>query len=200
MKRIFFAAAFLTLCAPLSGHSQDAATEERIKQLSGRIEDLIAGQEAQRKQISNLARELENLREQQSKPNANYAGQDDLKHLAKAIEEVDRKRIDDNEKIGATLDKIKKSLEASLKSPKSSVGAAGDRERPPGNNSAKTEKQEKGFGEYTIQSGDTISAVIAAYKDKGIKLTERQIMAANPGLVPEKMKVGQKIWIPAPDK
>jgi LysM repeat protein len=39
---------------------------------------------------------------------------------------------------------------------------------------------------------------VQAYKDQGIKLTEKQILSANPGLVPEKLKVGQKIWIPAP--
>jgi LysM repeat protein len=199
MKRIFFAIFFLTVGAPLAGRSQDAATEERLKQLSGRIEDLIAGQEAQRKQISNLAREIESLREQQSHPNTTYAAQEDLKHLADAIKNVDQKRIDDNEKIGATLDKIKKSLEASLRTPKASGSSTEQRERTPGT-SNKSDKPEKGFGEYTIQPGDTISAVIAAYKDKGIKLTEKQIMGANPGLVPEKMKVGQKIWIPAPDK
>jgi hypothetical protein len=51
-----------------------------------------------------------------------------------------------------------------------------------------------------VQSGDTLSAIIAAYKEKGIKVTEKEIKAANPNLVPEKMRVGQKIWIPAPEK
>ncbi len=200
MKRIFFAATLLTLCGPLAGRCQDAATEERLKQLSGRIEDLIAGQEAQRKQISNLARELESLRESQSKPNNSYASQDDLKRLAKAIEEVDRKRIDDYEKIGLTLEKIKKTLETPVKPPKTSSNQSGD--RSPSDHSSgsnKADRPEKGF-EYTVQSGDTLSAIIAAYKDKGIKVTEKQIRDVNPNLVPEKMKVGQKIWIPAPEK
>jgi hypothetical protein len=29
-------------------------------------------------------------------------------------------------------------------------------------------------------------------------VNKEQIMAANPGLAPEKMRLGQKIWIPAP--
>src|SRR2546430_1797427 len=118
MKRIFLAAALFILGSAAGARSEDAATEERLKQLSGRIEDLIAGQEAQRKQIASLARELDSLREQQGKPNASYAAQDDLKRLWETVKEVDRKRIDDNEKIGAALDKIKKALETSVKPPK----------------------------------------------------------------------------------
>jgi len=208
MKRILFAAIVFSLSVPWAGRCQDAATEERLKQLSGRIEDLIASQEAQRKQIAGLAREIESLRDQQNKPNTSYATQDDLKRLAKAVEAVDQKRIDDYEKIGATLEKIKKTLEAPVKSQRStSNSGAGSNDRnqgdhASGNNGKATEKPdkgEKGF-DYTVQSGDTLSAIIAAYKEKGIKVTEKQIMAANPALVPEKMKVGQKIWIPAPEK
>ena len=208
MKRIFFAGSFalLVLCAPAAGRCEDAATEERLKQLAGKIEDLIAGQEAQRKQIANLARELESLREQQNKPNTSYASQEDLKRLGKTIEEVDRKRIDDYEKIGVTLEKIKKTLETPIKSSRSTPAqttdhGTGERDRT-GNSSSTAkaaDKPEKGF-DYTVQSGDTLSAIVAAYKEKGIKVSEKQIMAANPSLVPEKMKVGQKIWIPAPEK
>ena len=93
MKRISIIFPLLALCAATVTRAEDAATEERLNQLSGKIEDLIAGQEAQRKQISNLARELESLRESQNKPNNSYASQDDLKRLAKAIEEVDRKPV-----------------------------------------------------------------------------------------------------------
>jgi len=184
-----------------------------LKQLSGRIEDLIAGQEAQRKQIERLSRELESVRDQQSKPNTSYAAQEDLKRLAEVIREVDRKRIDDYEKISAALEKIKKTLETPIKPSRNSVKDrdrepsrdrdSSDRDHNPGN-SGKLDKSaaspsEKGF-EYTVQSGDTLSAIITAYKEKGIKVTEKQIRDANPGLVPEKMKIGQKIWIPAPEK
>ena len=58
---------------------------------------------------------------------------------------------------------------------------------------------EKGF-EHAVASGDTLSTIAQAYKEKGIKVTVDQILKANPGLVPEKMKVGQKIFIPAPEK
>ena len=57
---------------------------------------------------------------------------------------------------------------------------------------------DKGIFEYTIQPGDTLDAIVQAYKEKNMKITVAQIVKANPGLVPEKMKVGQKISIPAP--
>jgi LysM repeat protein len=208
MKRIFFAAIALALCAPFTAKSQDAATEERLKQLTGKIEDLIAGQESQRKQIASLAREIEGLRDQQNKPNTSYASQEDLKRLGKTIEAVDQKRIDDYEKIGATLEKIKKTLETPIKPAKTTPNQTSDRSADHGSSerdrtgtggSRTSEHAEKGF-DYTVQSGDTLSAIIAAYKEKGIKVTEKQIMGANPNLVPEKMKVGQKLWIPAPEK
>jgi LysM repeat protein len=37
-----------------------------------------------------------------------------------------------------------------------------------------------------------------AYRDQGIKVTSEQILKANPGLNPNTLKVGQKIFIPAP--
>jgi len=42
---------------------QDAATEERLNQLSGKIEDLIASQETQRKRIAELAGRSDGLRD-----------------------------------------------------------------------------------------------------------------------------------------
>jgi LysM repeat protein len=56
---------------------------------------------------------------------------------------------------------------------------------------------DKGF-EYEVKSGDTLSAIIAAYREQNIKITLKQVLNANPGLDEKKLKVGQKIFIPAP--
>jgi Tfp pilus assembly protein FimV len=112
------------------------------------------------------------------------------------VKEVDRKRLDDYEKIRTTI----KDLGATLAS--QSAQKPSKRSEPPVREMASAEKppkNEKGF-EYTVKSGDTISAIIAAYREQNIKVTEKQIMQANPGLVPEKMRLGQKIWIPAPQQ
>src|SRR5205814_10443911 len=70
MKRISLLLITLSLCSSPSAPSQDAATEERLNKISGHIEDLIAGQKEQRERLSALARELETVREQASRPSA----------------------------------------------------------------------------------------------------------------------------------
>lgn len=182
--------------------AQDAATEEKLNQLGGKIEDLIAAQDAERKQIAELRKEIDSLREQVSKPTGNFAAQEDLKRVADAVKEVDRKRLDDYEKIRTTIKDLGKTLAAPTptRTRKSDVADSGETPKTSTNKpgpSEKTEKSDKGF-EHTVKSGDTLSGIIAAYKEQNIKVNKEQIMAANPGLVPEKMRVGQKIWIPAP--
>ena len=102
----------MALFCPLGVRAQDAATQERLDKLSGRIEDLTAAQEALKKQISDMSRELESVREQSGKPNTSYARQEDLSLLEKAIKEVDRKRVEDAEKIQTQLLNLRKVLEA----------------------------------------------------------------------------------------
>jgi LysM repeat protein len=195
MKRISFLLAALLLCGISNVRADDAATEERLNQLSGKIEDLIAGQEAQRKQLAELRREIESVREQSSKPVGNFAAQEDLKRVAEIVKEVDRKRLEDYEKIRTTIKDLGATLAAqppqkqrkSEPPPKEMAQA----DKPP--------KSEKGF-EHTVKSGDTLSGIVAAYREQNIKVTAEQIKAANPALIPEKMRLGQKIWIPAPQQ
>jgi len=87
--------------------AQDAATQERLDKLSGRIEDLTAAQEALKKQISDMSRELESVREQSGKPNTSYARQEDLNLLEKGIKEVDRKRVEDARRFKPTVEPAK---------------------------------------------------------------------------------------------
>jgi LysM repeat protein len=193
MKRISFLVVALGLCFAPAARAQDAATQERLDKLSGRIEDLTAAQEALRKQVSELSRELEGVREQSSKPSASYARTEDLNRLAEAIKEVDRKRIDDAEKVHTELVKLRKVLEAPLSQPKKGPAVA------PKQTTSTTgpTTPEKGF-DYVVQSGDTLDAIALAYREKNIKVTVAQILKANPGLKAERLKVGQKIFIPAP--
>ncbi len=193
MKRIFCLLITLSLCATPATRSQDAATEERLNKLSGQIEDLIAAHKDQKQRLAALAREMESVREQSSKPNANYAAAEDLRHLAEAVKEVDRKRLDDYEKIHAELLKLGKTISAPSPVPKK-------KDPPPTSDAPATEKggpPQKGF-DYTIQSKDTLSAIVQAYREKNIKVTTDQILKANPGLDANRLRVGQKIFIPAP--
>jgi len=184
----------LALFSSSALRAQDAATEERLNQLGGRIDNLEAAQEVLKKQIADLAKDVASLREQLAKPGANYARPEDLNRLADAVKEVDRKRMDDAEKIHTELLKLRKALDPALAPTKKSSGA-----KPPKDTAVTPTPatQDKGF-EYVIKSGDTLDAIVQAYKEKNIKMTVAQILNANPGLKPERLRPGQKIFIPAP--
>ena len=189
MKRISLLCLALAVCSPPVLRAQDAATEEKLNRLSGQIENLIEGQKAQQRHIEALAKAIETLREQLDKPSGNYASAEDLKRVADAVKEVDRKRLEDYDKIRTDLVSIRKGLLSSAPPPRRAAPDSGDSEKPP--------KPEKGF-EHTVQNGQTLSAIVQAYRDNNVKVTIEQIMKANPGLKPDKISPGQKIWIPAP--
>jgi LysM repeat protein len=193
MKRISFLVVALVLAWAPAMRGQDAATQERLDKLTGEIQNLTEAQAALRKQISDLSRELQNLREQAIKPNGSYARAEDLSRLAEDIKTVDRKRLEDAEMVRTELLKLRKAIEAPL-SQRQRSRVSSPKDTPTAG--ASTAPQ-RGF-EYVIQSGDTLDAIVQAYRDKDIRVTVAQILKANPGLVPERMQIGQKIFIPAP--
>jgi TolA-binding protein len=205
MKRFGLWVVALALCAAPAGRAQDAATEERLKQLSGKVEDLIAGQEVLRKRIEELAAQLENLREQQSRPTPNYAGVEDLKGLAKAIEQVDSKRIEDNQKIRADLlrliDAVKAAPVAPQKKPRAAASSSGSRKNnpPPSDNPGEDKGggSERGFN-HRVAAGETISGIVAACREKHIMVTVEQILKANPRVKPNSLRVDTDLFIPLP--
>jgi LysM repeat protein len=192
MRRIsLFLAAFVLSASLL--RAQDAATEERLNKLSGQIEDLIAAQNALKKHVADLSHEIDSLREQIGRPNASYATQDEIKRLAENLREVDRKRLEDADRIHSELKKLGESLEASAQKLQKKTPSAA----PEKKGSEKPATSEKVF-EYTVEKGDTLSLIVQAYREKNIKVTTDQILKANPGLKPEKLRPGMKIFIPAP--
>jgi LysM repeat protein len=191
MKRISLFLAML-LAVPLFARAQDAATEEQLNKLRGEITALQSSNVELQKRLSEVLKELQELREQTSKPAGNYAAAEDVKRLADAIKEVDRKREADRELI---LDELKKLAKAGgensgrrpTRTPEDSgAGGGGTRSAGP----------EKGY-DYVVQSGDTLSTVVAEYRKQGVKVTVDQVLKANPNLKPSSLKVGQKIFIPA---
>jgi hypothetical protein len=187
MKRISFFLAATLLILPAISRAQDAATEERLNKLSAQILDLAEAREAQSKRIDELAKAVAAIQQQLDKPNVNYASQDDVKKLADKLQEVDHKRQEDNDRILKGIEQEFKDLAKTMKKP---VVA-------PTTNSADSAMPDKYF-EYVIQPDDTLNAIIAAYREKNIKVSLDQILKANPGLKPENMPVGKKIIIPAP--
>ena len=80
--------------------------------------------------------------------------------------------------------------------------AGSSKSRPPsGADSAATPPKgpEKGY-EHVIEKGQTLSAIVEAYRSKGIKVTLKQVLEANPNINEKKLSVGQKVFIPLPEK
>lgn len=162
--------------------------------MAGQIEVLQSGQEALRRQLETLSKQNDALREQASHPAGNYASQEDLKRVADAVKEVDRKRVEDAEKIHNELVKLQKTLQMPLSASKPKSAAIPAVEPT----SEKSSVPDNGY-EYVVKKGDTLSIIVQAYRDKNIKISLDQILKANPGLKPEKLRVGQKLFIPAPE-
>jgi LysM repeat protein len=195
MRRFFFVWVTLALCSTPVVRAQDAATQERLDKLSGRIDDLIAGQEALRKQVDELRRELVSVRELASKPTGNWASPEDLKRVAKGIEDVDRKRVSDSELVQKQLEKIRQALEKPLP-PMKRTSVAQPKDNPPPERPEKPAKPQEGV-EHVVKPGETLSGIVAACREQKIKVTRQQILDANPGLKPDLLIPGKKIFIPA---
>jgi LysM repeat protein/outer membrane murein-binding lipoprotein Lpp len=195
MKRI----ASFVVCLSLAGArvlcAQDAASEERYNKLSGQIEDLRSAQESLNRKIDALGKDIESVRAHMDKqPSGSFASEEDVKRLADSVKEVDRKRLDDYEKIRTELKSLGKTLAASTPSIHKNSASSTDENPSRTRNTGATEQ----VYEYEVKKGDTLSVIVQAYRDNNIKITRDQILKANPGLKPEKMRVGQKIRIPPP--
>lgn len=131
MKRFLFVWVALALGSAPLARAQDAATQQRLDELSGRIENLIAAQDALTKQVNELRRELSSVHEMASKPAGNWASPEDLKRVAKGIEDVDRKRIADSELVQRQLEKIRQLLDRPIPPPKKTTSTPSKKPRPP---------------------------------------------------------------------
>jgi LysM repeat protein len=189
MKRFSFFLAAAMLVVPAALRAQDAAVEERLEKLSGQIKDLNEAKDAQNKRIEEIAKGLRELQDQQSRPNGSYASQEDVKRLAQNLQEIDRKRREDNELILKQIEALGKTLKAPTQNP--APPPRTETSAPP------KAKPENGY-EYVIKENDKLITIAKAYNDQGVKVTVKQILDANPGLKPETMKIGQKIFIPQP--
>lgn len=169
--------------------------EERDKRMVQALEDLMASQSALQKRLAEALTEVDRLKEEVAKSegqSAKYATKEDLQRLADAIKELDQKREADKKLILDELQKLAKMPAPVLVSPKETTPAV----TPTG--------PMEGY-EYTVQSGDTLSTVLAAYNEEfrkqGLKTVSlNEVVRANPGLNPNRVTVGMKVFIPSPAK
>ena len=170
--------------------------EERFRRLNSAIEELLAAEVQQRKRIGEIVDEVYRLREEVVRANqavASCASVEDVKRLAKAIEEIEKKREQDKELIKDRFEELKKLYKSPPLMPEI---------HPPSNEASTPEKrvekpaaEMKGY-EYEVKSGDSLSIIVQAYRKQGVKVTMDQVIKANPGLNPNRLITGKKIFIP----
>ncbi len=195
MKKIslwLFILAFTTVAA----RAQDAETTERISKVEGYVQDLLAAREAQDKHMAALEKEIADLRDKLNQPAVNNsASADDLQKLAGQVQELAKKQQADNDLILKEIEKLGKISGGSTSTHRSPPSVATTTSTD--NLTVNASDKQNGYWQV-VGSGDTISAIAKAYRDKGIKVTADQILKANPGLDPKNLIVGKKIFIPAP--
>ena len=188
MKKILFPLLFAALAVtPL--RAQDAGAQQQIDKLYGQIQDLMAAQELQAKKITALEKDNAELRDKVNTPAANpdNASREDLKNLAEKVQEIDKKRQTDRELILKEIDKLGRAAAVAPVPHTKPTPVAEETGVPAG--------PQKGY-EHVVQAGDTVGLIAKAYREKGVKVTSTQILKANPGLDPNKLYVGKKVFIP----
>ena len=178
------------LLAPTSTLAQGASLDTRAlredyRRLQSQLADLLEAHNALKIELSKLLNEVRQLRTKTATKDPAAVTRADLEGLAKSIREVDRKRIQDKDLILKEMQALLRSTPTGAKSPTA----------PP--------HSEKGF-DHTVEAGQTISAIIAAYntklKSQGVKkrITLKSVLNANPNLNPRTMRIGQSLFIPDP--
>tara|TARA_Y100001968_G_scaffold102677_1_gene92619 strand:- start:189 stop:767 length:579 start_codon:yes stop_codon:yes gene_type:complete len=159
------------------------ALRENNQRLQSQLNDLLEAFNALKTELNKVQSEVRQLRAKLGARNPNLVTRSDLEELAKSVREIDRKRVQDKDLI---LKEMKGLLRSKPTLPK-----------------PKATDSQKGF-DHTVQSGETISAIISAYnaelKRQGTtkRITLKSVLTANPNLNPRTMRIGQSLFIPDP--
>jgi len=178
--------------------SQESATQQQIDKLSGQIQDLLEAQAQQGKRLDQIERDITELREKVNTPVVNdSASRSDLEKLARQVQEIDQKRQDDREMIIKQIDQLSNQIGKMAILPPPSTGHHTTSERhSDGDTPTPTPNVPQTGYDYVVKQGDTLGLIVKAYKDKGVKVTKSQVIAANPKMNPDVLIPGKKIFIP----
>jgi LysM repeat protein len=193
MRKIALGFLIFTLAAG-GARAQDAATQQQIDKLTGQLQDVIDAEAAQSKRIDALEHDVADLRDKVNAPPVNnYASADDLQKIASQLQEIDRKRQDDKELI---LGKIEDLAKISAEPVHTHHAAPAPRDTTEDTTPADDTKP-AGY-DYPVKAGDSLTAIVRAYREKGVKTTLALVMKANPGLSSKTLYAGKIIRIPDP--
>ncbi|MDH7502667.1 MAG: LysM peptidoglycan-binding domain-containing protein [Verrucomicrobiota bacterium] len=203
VSRIVLGAAMMAACtwlmseAKSQGTSADAIREEyeaRFRSISAKIDDILGIQSTLQRRINDLSAELAALREEQSRIAGQSVRPDDLRKLADKIREIDQKREDDKRII---LEELRKLAQTPIPEPKPRKEETRKQETKKESELSQPPIPQKGY-EYVVKEGDTLSAIVEAYRQNGVNVTLDMVLKANPNVKPKSLRIGQKIFIPDP--
>ena len=171
---------------------------EKLQKLSGDMEQLMGAynlqirkMEALEAQVKNLQMANENLKRENV---LRFASNKDIEELASKLMKLDNNLRNDlkltNQQIDVILETVQKIANNPAPSPP-----------PTQTNPAPANFQAR---EHVVQSGEFLSTILSAYntafKEEGLngRVSQSQVLKANPGIKADRLLVGQKLLIPLP--
>lgn len=191
MRRTLWCAVLLCAVCPVA-FTQDSPSavaereeaQARYKRMSAKIEDLEAAIQTYNQQFQKMEAEIHRLRGELAKTREGGADSAALAEVRRKIELVDKAREADQENVMKEFARLRKDLMGAVSKPKATPAPA------------TPQVTEKGL-EYEIREGDTLGKLVAALNKQGVKVTQKEIERANPGVNWNSLKIGRKIFIPA---
>jgi len=179
-------------------------TNEKVRRLQAELEDMKALVSALNRRVEQLSRQLQTqdaaLRralESMGQSQTDKASRSEVEALSRALREVEANRKADQAQVVKGFSELRK-LILDVSSRKQAAAAPPPRRKSPPPEGPK--------GTYhTVEKGQTLFAILAAYQEalkaEGSKyrLTLDKLKKANPKLDPDRLLVGQKLFIPLED-
>ncbi len=206
-----------------------AVVGERLQRLSATLESVELSQASQKRQMDNLGNEVQRLRQEVSQASRDMASQgsrrpwaedtkrlsDDVKRLAEAIAEVDRKRASDHEQVLKILADLRRAIAAAAETPAPRTrgpetpalsGRGKDREPHDKDKDKEPEKETPAsepdkYVEHVVQAGQTLSLIVNGFNNSARKqgyktLTTDQVAKFNKIRDVSKIPEGMKLKLP----
>lgn len=178
--------------------AQNRFLEEQVRLIRTEMAALQEAYMVQARKLAAQDAELKAMRtanaELQRSLSLKFATNKDIEELATQLTQLDKNRMNDVKVLNGQIDKMLALIEKLAKAPVSQP-------RTPGNNPPPRNFK---FREHKVEAGQFLSTILAAYnsafKQEGLsgRVTQSQVIKANPGLNPNKLLIGQTVRIPLP--
>lgn len=202
---------FALLCSALPGRAQGIQVDaEEFRRLQGEVADLRDAKTADQRRISELSRKVEQLQtalrsaeERTTIKLGDAITREDLKKVIDRISEVDEKREGDRKIILEEFDKLAKALS---KPPMREVPDRRPKIRDTDNETVNEPEPFEGkVYPHKVEPNQTVSQIIewwnTSLKKEGLPtISYSQVKKANPKLDFNRIRVGQEILLPVPEK